>query len=415
VTQTLEPAAAVAPAEAAGARRLLTPAFLLLSTAQTATYAAEFFGYVAMSWLTIQLTHSGLAVGAVLASGAIPRAVLMLVGGAISDRFSPFAAMIVTAAGRAVLAGGLAALVLAGRVQVWELFAFAALLGVLGAFFMPARGSTLPAVVEEPLLEPANAAIFVASQVAAVAGPALAGLVVARWGSGPAFAVDAAGFAIAAAACLPLRGLGGRIAGTQAPSALWAAIRAGLAFVWGDPMLRALLLAILALNFAAAGPFEVGATVLARVRWGGAWALGLEFGSLALGAMTGAAATGLVRRRLPLGWALIAISAAFAAGIPLIGLAPSVWPAAAVTCVLGTVNGYLYVMAMAWIQRRTPADLLGRVMSLMMVGSVGVGPVSYAIAGFLVAVDPELVFLLGGGICLAAAIASAASRTVRET
>lgn len=402
-------------APAASPTRLLNPRFLSLSVAQTATYASEFFSYVAMSWLVLQLTQSGFVLGALLATQAVPRAVFMLVGGAVTDRVTPFTVMAATGALRAVLVAGLAVLVLSGQAQAWELFPISAALGVLGAFFMPARSSALPAVVDRDSLEAANAVIFIASQISSVAGPALAGLVVARAGSGPAFLVDAAGFAIASVVCLPLRARGGETTVAQKPSALIAAIREGFRFVWHDPLLRALWIGITALNFASNGPFEVGVTVIAKQRWGGAWALGIEFGSIALGALVGAAVSSKLRDRFPLGKALIAISFAFAIGLPLIGLAPAVWGAALVTCALGVVNGYIFVIGMAWLQRRTPSEMLGRVMALIMFGSFGVGPISYAIAGSLVGISTEAVFLLGGAVCLAVAAGSLASRTVRES
>ena len=394
--------------------RLLERPFLLLASAQSATYAAEFFSYVAMSWLALQLTGSGAVVGALLATQAIPRAVLMLVGGAIVDRFTPFAVMIASGAVRAVLVGALAGLVLTGAARPWELFPVAAVLGVLGAFYMPAQSSALPQVVEKEALESANAVIFIASQLAAVAGPAAAGLVVARWGSGPAFAVDSAGYLVAAAACVPLRRLGGKVKAEHA-SDLLRAIRDGFAFVWRDAMLRALLLAIIALNFASSGPFQVGVAVIAKQRWGGAWALGIETGAIGLGAILGAAISGRLRERFPLGWAVVGIAAAFAIGLPLIGIAATVWVAAGITVALGIINGYIYVIGMSWLQRRTPPEMLGRMMSLLMVGSFGVGPVSYAIAAALVGFNTELVFLFGGIVCAAAAIGSAASRSVRAT
>src|SRR5258708_1686598 len=121
------------------ARRLTSAPFLMLGSAQTVSIAAEMFSYVALAWITLQLTGSGTALGAVLATQAIPRAVLMLVGGAVSDRFSPLRVMIVSAAARALVLGAFAAIVIAGRTQVWEGFAVAAALGVIGASFIPAR------------------------------------------------------------------------------------------------------------------------------------------------------------------------------------------------------------------------------------------------------------------------------------
>lgn len=405
----------VATAPEVTARRLTSAPFLLLWSAQTASIAAEMFSYVALGWITLQLTGSGSALGAVLATQAIPRAVLMLVGGAISDRLSPIRVMIVSAAARAVVLGAFAAVVIAGRAQVWEVFLAAAALGVVGAFFIPARSSALPSVIDADLLEAANAWIFVATQGAVVVGPAVAGLLIAHSGTGPAFAIDAAGFAIASVGLLPLRGATATSADGRLSGALLSSIRDGLAYMWREPMLRTLLAVIVVLNFAISGPFDVGVTVLARQRWGGALSLGIVIAAMGVGSLVGAAATGWLRGRLPLGWAVIGVCLAFGLGFPLLGLSPSVWPAAALMAAMGAVNACVTIFGLAWMQRQTPRELLGRIMAVVMAASFAVAPLSFAIAGALVGFGTELLFALGGGLSLVVAAASFLSRTVRET
>ena len=405
---------AVAVPSTAAARRLTSAPFLLLWSAQTASIAAEMFSYVALGWITLQLTGSGAALGAVLATQAIPRAVLMLVGGALSDRFSPIRVMIASAAARALVLGVFAAKVLGGRAQVGEVFVVAAALGVIGAFFIPARSSALPSVIDADLLEAANAWIFVATQAAVVAGPAIAGLVVAHSGTGPAFAIDAAGFALAALGLLPLRSAAAVAADGRTSGSLLPAIRDGLLYMWREPMLRALLAVILVLNFAISGPFDVGVTVLARARWGGPFALGVAIAAMGVGSLAGAAATGLLRGRVPLGWAVIGVCIAFGVGFPFVGLSPSVWPAAAIMAAIGAVNAVVTILGLSWIQRQIPAHLLGRIMAVVMAASFAVAPLSFAIAGALVGFSTELLFVLGGGLSLVVAAVSLVSPTVRE-
>lgn len=392
-------------------RRLTSTPFALFFAAQTATVAAEMFSYVALSWVTLQLTGSGAAVGAVLATQAVPRAVLMLVGGAISDRFTPLRAMLASAAARAVVLGAFAALLLTGHAQAWEVFAVAAALGVIGAFFYPARSSALPSVVEPELIQPANAWVFMATQAAVVAGPAVAGLVVARAGTGPAFAVDAAGFALAVLLLLQLRLPAGG-ASRRPSNGLVRDVLAGLRYMWESPLTRAVLAVIVVLNFAVSGPFEVGVAVLARQVWGGPLALGFVMGAFGVGSLVGALA--IRKLRVPLGWAVIAVCVAFGVGFPLIGLFAVAWPAAVVTALIGIVNACVSVLGLSWLQTQTPPALIGRVMSVVMAGSMAVGPFSYAIAGALVGVNVELPFAIAGVLALLTAIASVLSRTVRE-
>lgn len=392
--------------------RLFSPRFLTFWPAQTATVAAEMFSYVALGWVTLQLTGSGAAVAAVLAVQAVPRAVLMLLGGALSDRFTPLRVMAVSSAARALVLGAFAATVIAGHAQTWELFFVAALLGAIGAFFYPAQQAALPSVVEPELLERANAALQVVSQLAMVLGPAVAGVVVARYGSGPAFAIDAGGFALAAIA---LASLTAAPAAARKPSAgLLDDVLAGIRYMWDNPLRRAVLAVVVALNFAVNGPFEVGATVLARHVWGGPWALGVVLAAFGAGSLAGAIAVGVLRDRIPLGWLMVAVCTAFGLGFPLLGLFGSPWPAAAVAAVIAVVNAGLSVLGISWLQRRTPPELIGRVMSVVLTGAMATAPLSYAATGAVIGLGVELPFALAGAISLLLALYCVLSPTVRD-
>src|ERR1700716_1740229 len=200
--------------------------FRKLWVATTLSLFGDFFSYIAMAWLVLQLTGSSLALGTVLVAQALPRAVLMVVGGAFADRLSPRLTMLGSMSLRALVVAPLAVLVLTGHVQMLEVYAIAVVFGVVDAFFMPARSSILPKVVADHELEPGNAVLNVTAQASVILGPVLGGIIIATLGIGWAFAGDAAFFAIgllfvlwlpAAArasdgAAHPDGGLGGQIA-----------------------------------------------------------------------------------------------------------------------------------------------------------------------------------------------------------
>jgi len=124
----------------------------------------DFFSYIAIAWLVLQLTGSSLALGTVLVAQALPRGILMLVGGALADRISPRMTMLGSMGLRAIFVAPLAVLVLTGRVQMWEVYAISIVFGIVDAFFMPARQSILPKVVADHELEPGNAVLNVTMQ-----------------------------------------------------------------------------------------------------------------------------------------------------------------------------------------------------------------------------------------------------------
>src|SRR5919206_1142380 len=106
------------------------------------------FYLVALPWLVLQLTGSNLAVGTVLMCAAIPRAVLMLGGGAVSDRIAPRRIMLSTASTRTIFVAAVGVLAWFHVVQLWHLYILGFAFGVADAFGIPAFQSLLPQLVE---------------------------------------------------------------------------------------------------------------------------------------------------------------------------------------------------------------------------------------------------------------------------
>ena len=386
--------------------------FRLLFAGETVSVLGDQFHFVALAWLALQLTGSGLALGTVLMTAAIPRAVFMLVGGAFSDRFSPRDLMLASNAIRAVVVGVLAALVLSGRAELWHLYAFAGIFGVVDAFFCPALSTIVPMIVPERQLAPANALVQGAQQIMGLVGPALAGVMIALVQTGPAFAIDAVSFAVAAFALLLITG--GRrhtdpATDRDRPSVL-STIAGGVRAAWADPAVRSMVVLIAAFNFAFTGPISVGLAFLADHRFeGGSAAFGLLFSAFGGGAVLGAIVAGSISRLRHLGAIFMAIAVALGIGLALIGVAPSLPVALGIIAVMGVLIGFINVQAIAWLQSRVPEDLRGRVMSLVTLGSVGLAPVSLAIAGALIDLGAvTLAFVGAGGIVIVAALAGLA-------
>jgi MFS family permease len=167
--------------------------FRLLWIGQGTSFLGDQF---AMPWLVLQLTGDPLALGAVLALGGIPRALFMLLGGAITDRFSARAIMLISDSVRLALTLLMAALIFTGTIQVWMLYAFSLLFGIVSGFFVPASNSIVPLLVRDQDLQAGNALFQGTAQLTMFVGPALAGGVIAAFPQGPqgvtiAFVVDA--------------------------------------------------------------------------------------------------------------------------------------------------------------------------------------------------------------------------------
>ena len=390
--------------------------FRKLWVATTLSLFGDFFSYVAMAWLVLQLSGSSLALGTVLVVQAVPRAVLMVVGGALADRLSSRLTMLGSMGLRAVVVAPLALLVLSGRVQMWEVYGIAVVFGIVDAFFMPARTSILPRVVADHELEPGNAVMNVTSQASVIVGPVLGGLTVAGLGTGWAFATDAVCFAVGFLFILWLPSSARLAAGSAHPDGgLGGQIMAGIRYAWANIGIRVLLIVIAVIDFGAGGAIAVGIPTLAHGRFAaGAAGLGILLGAWGIGATAGALAAGFVAPPKRFGWLIVLLCVWLGVGMSAVGLLPSLVLAAVVMGLSGIGTGVVNTYGISWLQRRTDPAMQGRVMSLVMLASMGLAPVSYAVSGAIADVNPTLLFLIAGGMILACAASTAASRSVRS-
>ena len=391
-----------------------SPPYRLLWSAQFVSGLAGFFNYVAMAWLTLLLTGSNLAVGTVLAAAAAPLAIFMLVGGAISDRFSARNTMLSAGIVRGAVMAALAVLALTHAIQFWHLVAGAILVGITSAFYYPASTSILPRLVDRSQLEAGNALLNLSRTAAVVLGPAIAGVVVAAVGAGWALAGDAAASALSAALVVPLpAGAGG--APSRSSGNPFAGVRDGALHVWRDVPLRAVLLVVAVLNFFALGAINVGLPALAHQRLTeGAIALGTAFGAWGVGSTIGSLLSATRPAPSRFGPFVVAVVAVFGAGIAAMGLSPNLPVLLVVMVVVGVVEGASTTYLISWMQRRTDPGMQGRVMSLALLSSVGLQPVALALAGALASTHLGLLFWISAGAVLLTAAGAGLTRSVRE-
>ena len=396
---------------------------------------------VALTLLALRIAGPGFALGSVLAVAAIPGALLMPVGGWVSDRFSPAGVLLLRGIGRTLLASTLALIVFLGVSSSWSLYTLASTLGVLNALYYPASLSTVPAILKDKaLLGAGNALVMGTQQVSEMAGPVLAASVVALFGAGAVFGINALMFA-AATILFGLVASGARrptetslkekapseassrhkqheLADPEKPleasQGLVAGIVEGIRYAWRDPLLRTMLFALALLSFSTSGPLRVGGAMLAQTRLGGAETFGVLLSAFGAGSLIGLVVASSLVRTGRRGADLIVGMAALGLGLGTLGFVSSLFLATALILGMGVVAGYLGVVLMAWLQERTKPSLHGRVMSLMMFAAVAVDPLSYALMGVLSGLDLKIVFAAAGSLLVMAALLGVAIRTVRS-
>ena len=180
--------------------------FRRLWTGMTLSLIGDGAFLVAMTWQVYLLSNAPTALSFVGIAMSVPTIVLLLVGGAVSDRFDRRRVMVAADLIRAAAVGTMAALTLTGNVVLWHVVALCAVYGAATAFFNPAFDAIVPEVVPTADLAQANALDqFVRPIAFRLAGPAIGGWLVAAIGPGSAFALDATTFLVSAIAVASMR------------------------------------------------------------------------------------------------------------------------------------------------------------------------------------------------------------------
>ncbi len=386
--------------------------FRNLWVGQSVSLAGDQFKFVALSWLVLSLTGRSGALGTVLMLQAIPRSVLMLVGGVASDRLRPRAVMLASDLIRAAIEVSIVLLIVTGRMAMPHVYALALLFGIVQAFFFPAASAMTPELVPPTLLRQANAVNQITNQILLAAAPAAAGFVSAAVGTAGGFAVDAATFVISALFLLLIVVPSGRA--SKAGQSPWRDFVEGVTFVRQRPLLLTVIIMASVFFFGYSGATYVGLPVLIRGPFhSGPQGLGILFSTYGVGAFAGGIAGGTLqaRRRGLMGAVLIAATGFLTAAI---SVTHSLWQAAVLLSFSGAAMSWVAITYVTVIQQRTDRAFMGRVMAMLMFGIYGLYPVSYGLAGWLGEwIGVRALFALGGALIVASALLGLSVREVR--
>jgi len=351
--------------------------FRLLFAGRTTSLVGSAIAPVALAFAVLDLTGSKTDLGLILACREIPLLLFLLVGGIIADRLPRNRVMMSANVVSAFAQGSIAALLITGNAEVWHLAALAAVNGGASAFFFPASAGVIPQTVPAPILQQANALLALALNSAMIGGAALAGFLVAAFGPGWAIAVDAGTYALSAGLVALMRVPA--LAPDKRPHFLsdlgvgWREFRSRT-WLWVIVLQFSLLLMV------TMGAFSVLGPVVADEELGGAKAWGLILTAQAAGLVAG----GLLGLRFrPRRMLVAATLGILVIPAPLVALGfPLGVPAiAAVAFVAGVGNEVFGLLWHTTMQQEVPADKLSRVYSFDALGSIGLVPVGYAVAG----------------------------------
>lgn len=354
---------------------------------------------VALSWLVYRLTGSATLLGVVGFASQIPIFFLGPVGGVISDRYSCHRVAVWTQCAALAQAVILAVLTLMHWIEPLHIILLGVALGLVYAFDMPARQALVHQLVGTDDL--ANAVALNSSMInsARIVGPALAGLVVASFGEGICFLINALSYVAVIAALLAMKLPESKTTHTESFSIVGSLVEGGR-YTLSTAPIRDVLLLLGVVGFMGMPYMTLMPVFAARVHKSGADALGLMFGAVGVGALIGALFLARRKSVLGLGRVMVVATSAFGCGLILFTLARPFWLTLFLLVIVGC--GWMVVIAASNTALQTLADdhMRGRVMSLFTMMLVGMTPFGSLLAGWASdQIGAPLVVSIGGGFC----------------
>lgn len=359
---------------------------------------------VGQSWLILDLTTSPFKLGLIAALQFLPVLVLVIPAGAWVDRLPKRRLIMLTQTAFMLQAFILSALVFTHRVQYWHVALLAAAYGCVNAFDIPARQSFVVEMAGKVHLSNAialNAAVF---NGARVVGPAVAGLLIARYGVAMAFLINGLSFL---AVILALFGVQARgLPGPRTGAHLYQEIGEGLTYAWRSPLISLVLGLLLAISLFVIN-FNVLVPLLAKdVLQQGAEGFGLLMSAYGVGAMVGAVVLAASARERPSLPVLVGAGLLLCLFTMLIRAAGGMGFAALLLLGAGFFQTSFTANCNAALQSVAPDEMRGRVMSLYVLVFTGISPFGALFSGAIAeAFGPLNGFLVGGGLGLLTSLA----------
>jgi len=373
--------------------------FRLFWIGQSISSVGSWMQSVGLSWLVLELTNSPFRLGVVSALQFAPVLLFSAVAGVVVDRTPKRRLVLATQTALMLPAFALAALTWTGRVHYWHVATLAGLIGFVNALDMPSRQSFLVEMVgRDDLLNgiALNAATFNAARIV---GPAIGGLLIARYGTAVAFLLNALSFLAVVINLAAVR------AGSEARPRRGTTIREefldGVRYATRTPMVALILGLVFSVSTFAMNHGVLVPLFAREVLHEGVHVFGLLMASLGVGAVVGAVGLALLGGGRPPLVAVVAPGLGVALGIITLAFVRHFALAAVVLFLIGIMQIVFQNGCNTIVQVTVPDELRGRVMGVYMMVFAGATPVGASLIGAIAeGVGVPAACLVGGGLAL---------------
>lgn len=369
--------------------------YRLLWSGTLISHSGDWLDQIALNWLVLELTGSVFYLGLVNLCRGLPILLCTLIGGAVADRMERRRLMFFTQGSAMVLATLLAVMVLTGHAPLWAIMLIATARGIVVAFNLPARQSLISDLVPRGDLPNALALNSMTINLTKIVGPMLAGLIIAAFGTGVCFAINAVSFIAVLGTLLAMR-FPGREPRRAPPESFFGSIVSGLRFVAGEQtILLLVLVAIVPMFFGQ--PFVTLLAIWAyEVFQTGPEGLGVLTASAAGGSVIGGLVMANFGHTLTRGWVMLLLLSSYGAGLAIFALNPSPQVAPLILVAVGASMISYNIAHSSLLQMIVPDAFRGRVLSTLFLnrGLLSMGTATWATIAALG--GPRLAFGLMG-------------------
>ena len=382
--------------EGSGKPLLKNTNFLFLWAATLfSSFALAFFTF-SQTWYIAKTLNLEASLGVVFVALSVPRLIFMIIGGAVADKFPKKNIMFYSNIIRAILVATIFTWFIVGDVTLYKFALFALFFGLADAFFWSADGSILPELVEKSRLTQANSLTQMTNQASVILGPVLGGILIKFTNYETIFSITILLLIVAAILVQKIQFTMPELKDTD--KGMFTSIKEGILYVKESPFLSTFLICSAFLNLFLIGPMQVGFPLFVKnVLHGDSLQFSYLEASVGGGMAIGAVIVGLKninRRRGLFCIIMMLLSGVFFLSI---NFSTVLWQALLAGMFYGITIAMAIVPLMAMIQSTVKEEMMGRVMSLLMLSSMGFIPLSYAFTSIALAIGIPIVTVMKSG------------------
>ncbi|MED3024700.1 MULTISPECIES: MFS transporter [Bacillus cereus group] len=359
------------------------------------SFALAFFTF-SQTWYIAKTLNLEASLGVVFVALSVPRLIFMIIGGAVADKFPKKNIMFYSNIIRAILVATILTWFIVGDVTLYTFALFALFFGLADAFFWSADGSILPELVEKSRLTQANSLTQMSNQASVILGPVLGGILIKFTNYETIFSITILLLIVAAILVQKIQFTMPEQQNTD--KGMFTSIKEGILYVKESPFLSTFLICSAFLNLFLIGPMQVGFPLFVKnVLHGDSLHFSYLEASVGGGMAIGAVIVGLKninRRRGLFCIIMMLLSGVFFLSI---NFSTVLWQALLAGMFYGITIAMAIVPLMAMIQSTVKEEMMGRVMSLLMLSSMGFIPLSYAFTSIALAIGIPIVTVMKSG------------------